>query len=198
LRILLEQTSAVLVDVQERLFPHMAERDALLANLPLLLRGLRILDVPLIVTQQYSKGLGSTIPEIRETLGWENDPPKTGQSPDPGEATAAPFIEKIAFSCWDEPAFRDALQELARERVLLAGIESHVCVLQTAVDLKQAGYIPVVIEDCTSSRRERDKRAALHRLQAEGILITTYESILFELTREAGTDTFKAISRLVK
>jgi nicotinamidase-related amidase len=87
---------------------------------------------------------------------------------------------------------------LNREFVLLAGIESHVCMLQTAIDLKAGGFTPVVIEDCTSSRRKNDKHIALKRLHAENILISTYESILFELTREAGTDTFKTISRLVK
>jgi nicotinamidase-related amidase len=146
------------------------------------------------VTQQYSKGLGPTIPILRETLGWAGSPPEAvGQS-----SARRPYIEKIAFSCWGEPYLREALTSLEREQVLLFGIETHVCVLQTAVDLKQAGYTPVVIEDCTSSRRERDKRIALRRFQTEGIRLTTYESILFELLREAGTETFKAISRLVK
>jgi nicotinamidase-related amidase len=80
---------------------------------------------------------------------------------------------------------------------LVSGIETHVCVLQTAIDLLEAGYTPVVVQDCTSSRRETDKQTAVHRLQAEGVLITSFESILFELLREAGTETFKAISRLV-
>jgi nicotinamidase-related amidase len=110
----------------------------------------------------------------------------------------APYIEKTAFSCWDEPRFPPALEALGRPCVLLAGIETHVCILQTAVDLKQAGFLPVVVEDCTSSRRERDRRIAVQRLQTEGILVSTCESILFELTREAGTELFKGISRLVK
>jgi nicotinamidase-related amidase len=80
---------------------------------------------------------------------------------------------------------------------LLAGIETHICVLQTAIDLLDAGYTPVVIQDCTSSRREADKRIALQRLQTEGVLISSFESILFELMREAGTETFRAVSRLV-
>jgi nicotinamidase-related amidase len=192
LRIIQKQTGAVLVDVQERLFPHMYEADSLIANLQILLSGLEILNIPLLVTQQYTKGLGSTIPAIRETLGWSE-----GSTADARDV-AAPYIEKIAFSCWDEPVFRKAFKALGLKCVLLAGIESHVCVLQTAIDLKQADYTPIVIEDCTSSRRENDKRIAFQRLQAEGILISTSESILFELTREAGTNTFRAISRLVK
>jgi nicotinamidase-related amidase len=206
MRIILEQTSALLIDVQERLFPHMSERETLEHNLPILLTGLRILGVPLLVTQQYTKGLGSTIPALQETLGWTTSSAfaaqKRAASTDPAGTPVptgdAPYIEKIAFSCFDEPAFTKAFEALGRKRILLAGIEAHVCVLQTAVDLQQAGYTPVVIENCTSSRRENDKRIAFERLRAEGILVSTYESILFELTREAGTDTFRAISRLVK
>jgi nicotinamidase-related amidase len=212
MRIIIEQTSALLIDVQERLFPHMYERETLGQNLSMLLKGLRILGVPLLVTQQYTKGLGPTIQSLQETLGWTTNSAfpdqKSAASPDPDAtptltatpvpAECTPYIEKIAFSCFDEPAFAKALEALGRKRVVLAGIEAHVCVLQTAVDLQQAGYTPVVIENCTSSRRENDKRIAFERFRAEGILVSTYESILFELTREAGTETFKAISNLVK
>jgi nicotinamidase-related amidase len=219
LRITREQTCALLVDVQERLFPHMFERGDLERNLQILLRGLEILDIPLLVTQQYTKGLGLTIPLLQDTLGWKNGEDRAGDSSSRADEAAAPapyvgkpyvgkpyvgkpyvgkpYIEKIAFSCWGEPEFRKALKALGRKRVLLAGIETHICVLQTAIDLKQAGYTPVVIEDCTASRRENDRRTALKRLHAEGILISSYESILFELMQEAGTETFRAISRLV-
>jgi nicotinamidase-related amidase len=208
LRIILQQTCALLLDVQERLFLHMFERSTLERKLPILLKGLEVLGIPLLVTQQYTKGLGPTIPLIQDVLGW-NPGHRAGGSPDPADRTggnidradksaASPlYIEKIAFSCWGEPEFRRALETLDRKRVLLAGIETHICILQTAVDLKQAGYTPVVIEDCTSSRRESDKRIALKRLQAEGILLSSCESILFELMREAGTERFRAVSRLV-
>ena len=192
MRILPEKAAAVLVDVQEKLFPHMHERETLNRNLPILLKGLELLGVPMLVTQQYTRGLGPTTAALREVLGWSTVP---AADADPG---ADRYIEKIAFSCWDEPAFRRAFEALGRDCVLLAGIESHVCMLQTAVDLQEAGFTPVVIEDCTSSRRENDKRVAMQRLHAEGIRVSTYESILFELAREAGTDTFRAISRLVK
>lgn len=199
MRIVPQETCALLVDVQERLFPLMFEFAALERTLPILLKGLEVLDIPLLVTQQYTQGLGPTIPLIRDTLGWNQD----NRADENSEPIQTPnvgrlYIEKIAYSCWGEPLFRRALAALDRQQVLLAGIESHICVLQTAIDLKQAGYTPVVIEDCTSSRRKNDKRVALQRLQTEGILISTFESILFELMREAGTDTFKAISRLVK
>jgi nicotinamidase-related amidase len=198
MRIFPEHTCALLIDVQERLFPHMFERTTLERNLPILLRGLEALEVPLLVTQQYTKGLGSTIPEIRNTLGWNVDGSSDGGGANSHGDKTRPYIEKIAFSCWGEPAFREALEKLERKQVVLFGIEAHVCVLQTAVDLNDSGYTPVVIEDCTSSRRESDKRTALRRLQHEGIPVSSLESILFELMQEAGTDTFRAISRLVK
>ncbi len=186
MRILSAETAAVIVDVQQRLFPHMHEKESLETKLNTLIRGLKLLAVPLIVTQQYSKGLGPAISSLQEALGWA--PAHDREN----------FIEKIAFSCWDEPVFRQALEATERKRILLAGIEAHVCMLQTAVDLQAAGYTPVVLEDCTSSRRAGDKLIAFQRLAREGILVSTCESILFELTRSAGTDTFKAISRLVK
>jgi nicotinamidase-related amidase len=206
MRIALEQTSALLIDVQERLFPHMYERETLEHNLAVFLKGLRILRLPLLVTQQYTKGLGTTISSLQEILGWTTSSAFTAKKSTASEvptgtpvsAGDTPCIEKIAFSCFDEPAFTEAFEALGRKRVVIAGIEAHVCVLQTAIDLQQAGYTPVVIEDCTSSRRENDKRIAYDRLRAEDILVSTCESILFELTREAGTETFKAISRLVK
>jgi nicotinamidase-related amidase len=176
----------------------MFERTTLERNLPILLQGLKTLELPLLVTQQYTKGLGPTMPEIREILGWNQQ----GLSGDGGaeahDDTATSHIEKIAFSCWGEPAFREALEKLGRKQVVLFGIESHICVLQTAIDLQAFGYTPVVIEDCTSSRRESDKRIAFRRLQTEGILVSSVESILYELMREAGTETFRAVCRLVK
>jgi nicotinamidase-related amidase len=152
--------------------------------------------MPLLVTQQYTNGLGPTIPLIRDILGWNredrmNDSLSMADSPALSRSGAGkPYIEKLAFSCWGETEFRKALKELKRKRVLLAGIETHICILQTTIDLKQTGYTPVVIEHCTSSQRENEKRIALRRLHAEGILISSYESILFELMREAGDRDF--------
>jgi nicotinamidase-related amidase len=92
----------------------------------------------------------------------------------------------------------EGLAVLAHDNVIIAGIESHVCVLQTVIDLKRNGYHPIVVEDCVSSRRENDKRIALERMRQEGTIITTCESLLFELLRFSGTEPFKAISKLVK
>jgi nicotinamidase-related amidase len=188
MRILLPETAGLIVDVQERLVPHMHERDALESRLLILIRGLEILGVPLLVTQQYTRGLGDTIPSVREALGWKSSE----------TASSLPFIEKRAFSCCDDPGFSTALASLGRLRVIVAGIEAHVCVLQTALDLQAGGYTAVVAADCVSSRRASDRDVAFRRMQAEGVLLTTCESILFELARTSAGESFKAISGLVK
>jgi nicotinamidase-related amidase len=139
-----------------------------------------MLNIPLKVTQQYSKGLGPTIPEISSLIQ-----PFT-------------YIEKSSFSALDEAIFRNSLAESGKWSVLICGIESHVCILQTAIDLKTEGYEPVVIVDCISSRELSEKHTALNRFNQEGILISTVESILFELTRSSSASEFRSISKLVK
>ncbi len=180
MRIPRDNTAALIIDVQERLFPHMQDHDILVSNLEILIRGMQIMKIPLTVTQQYSKGLGKTI--------------------DPLEKLFVPFthVEKTAFSCCDEPGVIDGLERTGKDFIVLAGIESHVCVLQTALDLLEKGFKPVVIEDCVSSRKKDDKTNAIHRMRQDGVIITSNESILFELCRYSGTPEFKEISSLVK
>ena len=180
MRVEREHTAAVIIDIQERLFPHMAGAEELLGNTEILIRGLITLGIPLVYTEQYPRGLGSTIPEINALL--------EGHEP----------VEKMAFSCCDEPGFISRLKELDRKHIVLAGIEAHVCVLQTCLDLMAGAYVPVVIEDCISSRKLSDKHTAVSRMRQEGALVSSYESILFELCRVSGSDEFKSISRLVK
>jgi nicotinamidase-related amidase len=180
MRILKEQAVLLVIDIQERVFPATLEHEMLLKNVPLLIEGIKALGIPIIVTEQYVKGLGPTIPEIA------------------GNITGLERIEKVSFSCCDEPRFMMELASSGHDCVIIAGIESHVCVLQTAIDLQQNGYHPVVVEDCISSRKANDKMIALERMRKEGIVVTTYEAILFELLRFSGGETFKAISKLVK
>ena len=180
MRISKEFCAGLVIDIQERLFPHMEDKDELLRKCMILIEGLKILEVPLYHTEQYPRGLGSTLEAICDALG-------------PVDA-----IEKATFSCCDEPGYLSALKNSERKTLIVCGIEAHVCVLQTVVDLVASGYTPVVVEDCISSRNPEDKRVAILRMRAEGAVITTCESILFELTRVSGTDEFKAISRLVK
>jgi nicotinamidase-related amidase len=180
MRILKEKAVLLLIDFQERIFPAILDHEKLSVNVPLLIEGLKVLDLPVIVTEQYVKGLGPTIPEIA------------------GKITGVERIEKSSFSCCDEPRFMMELASSGRDFVIIAGIESHVCVLQTVIDLQQSGYHPVVVEDCISSRKMNDKMIAIERMRREGVIITTYEAILFELLRYSGGETFKLISRLVK
>jgi nicotinamidase-related amidase len=180
MRISVDNTAGIIIDIQERLFPHIFKNDELERNVEILIQGLNILKVPLMVTEQYSKGLGSTIPSVKNNF------------------TAFKPIEKISFSCCDESRFLRELNLLNKKYIVLAGIEAHVCVLQTVIDLVESGYHPVLVEDCVSSRKEKDKMVAIDRMRREGAIITTYESVLLELCRVAGTETFKKISSLIK
>ena len=180
MRIRKENSIAVVIDIQEKLFPHIADNEELIRKNEILLEGLKALEIQVVVTEQYKKGLGETIEPIASKLG---------------EFTG---IEKIAFSCCDEPNFTLTLENSSRRNVIISGIEAHVCVLQTVIDLIDKAYLPVVVEDCISSRNSNDKKIAIERMRQEGAIITTCESLLFELCQKAGTPTFKAISKLVK
>jgi nicotinamidase-related amidase len=107
-------------------------------------------------------------------------------------------MEKMTFSCCDHQEINQEIREAGKRNIIICGIETHVCVLQTVIDLLRQDYQPVVIADCVSSRKTSDRAVAIERMRQEGAIISTYESILFELTRVSGTDTFKEISRLVK
>ncbi len=180
MRITKENTVGLVIDMQERLFPVMNEKEALLRNCQTLVAGLGELSIPVVVSQQYTKGLGETLPEIKSLISEFN------------------YIEKKEFSCWDTPEIAERLKELKAKNIIISGIESHVCVLQTAVDLKAARLNPIVVMDCVSSRSVANYELAKERFRSEGIMMTSYESILFELTRSAGAPEFRAISKLVK
>lgn len=173
-------TVAVIIDIQDRLLPHMSEKNEVLKNTQKLVQGLSALGIEILVTQQYTKGLGSTVEPITEVM-----------------PAFAP-IEKSTFSCCDEAVFSRMLKNTGKHFVLVTGIEAHVCVLQTVLDLINSGYQPVVVADCVSSRKESDKAVALNRMFQHGAIISTYESVLFELTRSSRAPEFKAISTIVK
>ncbi|NOY95229.1 MAG: isochorismatase family protein [Chlorobi bacterium] len=180
MRIVKEGTVGLVVDVQERLFPVMVEKEKLLGNCLVLTKGLQELGVPLVVTQQYTKGLGHTIKELNEELN-----------------QIVP-IEKRGFSCCDEPVFLKKLKGLNAKNIIICGIESHICILQTAIGLKEYGFNPVVVINCVSSRKKEDLELAKERFRFEKIMMASYESILFELTRSSSVPEFKAISKLVR
>lgn len=176
MRIEREQAVAIVVDYQEKLVPAMNNKEQLLHNSCVLLEGLKILGVPMVITQQYTKGLGMTVEEITQAVG------------------TAEYIDKISFTAYD------CVKEQIRDRkyVIVCGIESHICVLQTVIDLKAAGFVPVLVADCVDSRKESDKQVALERARQEGAIVTTYESLLFELLKVAGTETSKKVQKLIR
>jgi hypothetical protein len=170
----------VVVDPQEKLMAAMPRRAETVAGMDKLARAARALELPALVTLQYVKGLGPVCAELTEALaGW-------------------PTFEKLTFSCCGVEPFPRALKDLRRQRVLLGGVEAHVCVQQTAIDLMAAGYAVYVCADAICSRRDLDRDVALARLRDCGAVITTVESAIFELLREAGTPAFKACLPLFK
>lgn len=181
MRILKELSALIVIDVQERLFPHIFAYENTEINICKLIDGIKALSLPIIVTEQYVKGLGGTIPGVVNALGSHYQP-----------------IEKMAFSCCGEDKFTNQLKDSDIKHPIICGIESHVCVLQTTLDLIADGLQPVVIEDCVSSRNPNDKVIAINRMRIEGAIISTCESILFELLQVSGTPEFKAISKIVK
>ncbi len=180
MRITKEKSIGLIIDVQERLIPVIYENEKIVRNIQTLIGGLKLLGIPLLLTEQYRKGLGETIEPLRTLL--ESEQP----------------MEKICFSCCDDPLFMETLGLTNKQFVILAGIETHVCVMQTAVDLIDCGYIPVVVEDCISSRTPENKRIGVERMRNEGAIIGSVESVLLELCRTAGTSVFKEISKAIK
>ncbi len=185
MRIKPEDSILVVVDFQEKLVPHIFNGEAVAERAAKLIKGMRALDVPVIATQQYTRGLGSSIPAIAEAMG--------AASPEQMD-----FVEKSSFSCFDCEEFKTRLEASGRRNVIICGVEGHVCVSQTVVDLKAAGYNPVPVIDCISSRTEANLDVAVKRFEHEDAVITCFESILFELCRYSGNDKFKAVSALVK
>lgn len=172
----------VVVDVQERLAPVIHGREGLLARVELLVAAAGLLGVPVLVSEQYPQGLGRTVEAVRRAL-------PAGTIP----------VEKTEFSCAPVPEFAARLAALGRTQVVLAGMETHVCVAQTALDLRSRdGGSVWVAADATGSRRPEDARIALERLRAAGVGITTAEAVVFEWLRRAGTPEFKAMQARLK
>lgn len=179
-RLTSQNAALVVVDMQEKLMAAMSRRTDVLTGTDKLFRAARALNLPALVTLQYVKGLGPLCLELTES------------------AAGFPSFEKMVFSCCGADAFTGALKELPRQRVILCGVETHVCVQQTAIDLMNAGYFVYVCADAVCSRRDLDRDVALERMRDCGAVITTVESTIFEMLREAGTPQFKACLPLFK
>ncbi len=176
MRIKREDAAALVIDFQEKLVPAIADYEELMKRAGILLKGLRILQVPMIVTQQNTRGLGMSVPEIWEASGEKEYQDKMDFS---GLRVTEPFIR-------------------GKKYILVCGMEAHCCVLQTVIDLAAAGYVPVLITDCIGSRKNTDLKMAVERARQEGAVLTTYEAVLFELLESAETPLCKEILKLVK
>ena len=175
-----ENTIAICIDFQEKLMPSIMEAEEVLDRAAMLVKGLKVLGVPVVVTQQYTKGLGGTVDPVHSALGEYS------------------HYEKGTFGAYDEPEFKALLDGYGRKNVLIFGTETHICALQTSLGLKEAGYNVMMVEDCCGSRKARDKENGIRRAMGEGLMISAAESVLFELTVVSGTPEFKQISKLVK
>ena len=170
----------VVVDIQERLASAMPRRDAVVATAVLLARAADVLGIPVVLTRQYPRGLGDTVAELLWAEGTEG------------------AVDKTTFDCLREPGFVTRLEKTGRRQVVLAGMETHICVAQTALSLVGAGYDVHVVADAVCSRRDTDRDTALARLRAAGATVSVAESVLYEALGEAGTPEFKAVLDLVK
>lgn len=177
------QSLLAVVDTQTQLAAAMppTKRDEVLRNTAILLQAAGMLSVPVLITEQYPKGLGKTEAALTQHL-----PP------------AASIIEKTCFSCCGVADFMEAVQHSRRNQIILAGMEAHVCVLQTALDLHATGMQVFIVEDAVCSRRMRNKTNALTRLRQAGVVVANTESLLFEWLRDARHEHFKNISTLIR
>ncbi|MBI2485794.1 MAG: hydrolase [Deltaproteobacteria bacterium] len=178
-----DKTSLVVIDMQERLMNALPEepKQSVTKNAGTLIESAKILGIPITVTEQYPKGLGLTIPEIKEAVGNDFSP-----------------IEKVVFSCARSPEFKSTLKETGRKEVLICGIETHVCVLQTVIDLINDGYTVYIPADAVASRKELDWERGIKLIEKTGAIVGTTETFLFQLLERAGTDEFKKISKLIR
>jgi nicotinamidase-related amidase len=176
-----ENSVIVLIDMQEKLVRAMSTPESTTKACRMLMQGADALQCPVIVTEQYPTGLGSTLEEISSVL-----------------PAGTPIIEKTSFSCYGTEAFAEAIQKLDRECVILCGVESHVCVLQTAMDAIAAGKIVYIVTDGVSSRKESDRDTGLQYLRHNGVQELSAEALLFMMLRNSKHPAFKTISALVR
>ena len=174
------RTALLVVDVQEKLVPSLPRYPAVEPNIRTLIQAAGILNIPILLTEQYPKGLGRTIPAITEVLP-EYRP-----------------IEKTTFSCCGVEEVPNSLRELGAEAIVVAGVEAHVCVQQTALDLLAAGFRVHLPADAICSRQKQDWQFAIERMGKAGAIVTTTQSIVFELLVEAGTPEFKKVLPLLR
>ncbi len=176
----IEDAVLLIVDIQERLATVMKDREKVVKNCQHLIELAKMINLPIVVTEQYPKGLGRTVSELQSAI------------PDYKP------IEKTAFNCCGEPAFVTAIKKLNKKKIIMTGMETHICVLQTTIGLLQEGFTIHVVEDAVCSRTDENWRTGLEYLRDAGAVITCTETVLFQLLRVAGTEEFKKISQRIK
>lgn len=180
MHIKLKDAVAMVIDIQEKLVPAIYNKDEVVQKNVQLLNGLKAVGCPVIFTQQYTKGLGMTVPELVETQD------------------CFEYFEKMTYSCLDTQEIKDALEKSGKKTVIISGLETHICVMQTVRDLIAEGYQVYLIADAISSRTELNYQIGMERMKQEGAVISSVESVLFELLVKAGTPEFKVVSKIIK
>ena len=177
-----QHCALLVVDIQEKLLPPIFNKETLVKNSQLLIRLAKILEMPVMVTTQYTKGLGPTVPEIASLL------------------TDVPPTDKLEFNCFGSEAFRSHLKALPGDRntVLLCGMEAHICVMQTALGALNEGYLVHVATDAVGSRAETNWKIGLKRMKAAGAVMSSTEMMMYELLRCSGTPAFKQLLPYLK
>jgi len=178
-----DDTALIVIDVQEALAAAMKEKIAekIIGRIVVLIEAAKILGLPTVVTEQYPRGLGQTIPAVREALGDCYLP-----------------LEKLSFSIQGEGKIADAVEKTGARHLILVGMETHVCVLQSGLDLYEAGYLPFIPVDAVCSRTELDWETGIEFMRDAGLGIGTVEQFLFQMLERAGSDRLKAISKLLR
>jgi len=172
-----DRSLLLVIDLQEKLAPAIHQSEAVIDAACRVLEIANVLRIPILLTEQYPQGLGSTLPRVA------------------GLIPTSAVLEKIHFSAWREPLFQQKIYQLKKQQLVLLGTEAHVCVLQTALDLIEAGFAVFVVEEAVGSRTPANKALALSRLQQAGAQIISLEMLAFEWLERAGTDQFRQISR---
>jgi nicotinamidase-related amidase len=180
MRILAQDTLAIAIDYQEKLMPVIFEKEQVVSNSVKLFEGLRELGVPILMTEQYPRGLGHTVEPIATAC------------------KGAPVLQKMTFSCYETEENVREIKSVGRKNIIITGTEAHVCVLQSTIDMIGDGFNLIYVADCVGSRKANDKEYGVQRAAKEGAIITTYEALLFELLRASTAPAFKAIAKIVK
>ncbi len=175
-----EDTVLLIVDIQEKLAVVMKERDKVVKNTLHLIELSKMIDMPVMVTEQYPKGLGTTVTELREALPLYRP------------------VEKMTFDCCGQPTFLEELKEYKRRNVVLAGMETHICVLQTCIGLLRGGVNVHLVQDAVCSRTKENWKTGIEFMRDAGAVVTSTETVLFQLLKVAGTEEFKKISKRIK